>query len=122
MNDTIRTILWILLFTGAVYLTFRYLWPLVLFIILLIVFSILRVRFLAEKSRKEAERIVEEMNEHQSPVFDDLYEESMREERRTPNYQDQLFQESVRRREEPGEIIDVEFTPKEEAVKEKSQV
>ena len=122
MSDTLRTILWILLFGGAIYLTFKYLWPLVLFIILLIVFSVMRVRYLAEKSRKETERIVEEMNERQAPHLEDFYEEAMREERRKPGYQDQLFQESVRRREEPGEIIDVEFTPKEEAAKEKSQV
>ena len=122
MNDTIRTILWVLLFGGAVYLTFRYLWPLVLFILLLIVFSVFRIRRLAERSRREAERIVEEMNERQGPYLEDMYDEAMKEERRTPNYQDQLFQEGIRRREEPGEIIDVEFTPKEEPAKEKSQL
>jgi hypothetical protein len=115
VNDTIRTILWVLLFGGAVYLTFRYLWPLVLFILLLIAFSVFRIRRLAEKSRREAERMVDEMNGHQSPYIEDLYDEAMKEERRTPNYQDQLFQEQVnRRREEAGEIVDVEFTRKEE--------
>lgn len=122
MNDTFRTMIWILLFGGAIYLTFRYLWPLVLFILLLIAFSVLRIRYLARESRKKAERIVEEMNEHQPPYLEDYYNESMREERRAPGYQDQLFQEEVRRREEPGEIIDVEFTPKEEPAKEKSQL
>lgn len=88
-------ILWSFVIGFGIYFTIRYLWPLLLIIAVIAVIGILQLR----RNVKEQEAQMEETLRQQ----------------REPTYQDQLFREQARRRrEEDAEVIDVEFTRKEE--------
>ena len=100
--DSFRLLLWLIVFIAGVYFTIRYLWPLVLVVIVLIAIGMFRMFRATREVRKEAEKAAETLRK----------EESMKEN----SWQSDLFYEqAARKKEEAGEIIDVEFTRKDEA-------
>ena len=102
-SNPLMAVLWAMFFGLGIYLTVRYLWPLLLVIAAMFLFSYLRLR-----------RSIRKEEEHMEQMEEQLYQRP-----REPTYQDELFQEQAQHlREEPGEIVDVEFTRKEENEKE----
>ncbi len=100
MNDRVRTVIYLFLAGFAVFIAVRYFWPLLLILALFAGWQFFRFRKLVGKMENRR-------NEEHA---------------READWQNQLFQESVKRREQQGEIIDVEFKMKENPDKENKQV
>lgn len=109
-SNPVAVILWSILFGFGIYLTIRYLWPLLLLFGLLIMFGVMRLKHEAKQQQKAFREMEDTLRQSE-------------EERFRETYQDQLFREqAARKREEPGEIIDVEFTRKEENGNERQEL
>jgi|GEM_PF-4190675 len=108
MSDRFYEILFGAAIVLCIYLTVKYLWPLILVIALLIAAGIWRTRHLMSKAEKEAR---EAMKEAEAEAEDGEDED-------VPPYEQDLFQEQVQKahaeqRRPEGDIIDAEFTRKE---------
>lgn len=104
-TDSFGLILWMIILAGGVYLTIRYLWPLLLVIATVIAIGWFRLRSLSAKARQEAERMEEELRQTDSSYQNDLF-----------------YEQAARKMEEPGEIVDVEFTRKDEPDREEGRL
>ena len=103
--DSLQLLLWILVFIGGIYLTIRYLWPLVLLILAVIGYGMFRMYLLNKRVREQAEKADEELFSRENSYQDDLF-----------------YEQAARKREESGEVVDVEFTRKEEPEKEEKRI
>ncbi len=100
--DSFRLFLWMIVFIAGLYFTIRYLWPLVLVVIGLIAFGMFRMFKATREVRKEAEKAAEALRNQEAARDNDWQK-------------DLFYEQAARKKEEAGEIIDVEFTRKDEA-------
>lgn len=111
MNNRISEILFAIAIVFGVVLTIKYLWPVILVIALLIAFGIWRARHMMNEAEKEARKSMSQnINENQD----------------VPQYEQDLFQSQVKeaqnRQARPqGDIIDAEFTRKDEQKEEEQE-
>lgn len=96
MTDVIFMIFWTAAMAIALYLTVRYLWPLLLVAVLVALGGVHRRRKAVRQMEKEYEKAREE------------------------TLADQVFYQQVRKREEAPVVIDAEFTPVEEEKQEQA--
>ena len=103
--DSFQLLLWILVFIGGIYLTIRYLWPLVLIILAIIGFGLFWVYLLNKQVKEEARKAEEELFSRPNSYQNDLF-----------------YEQAAKKREESGEVVDVEFTRKEESDQEEKRI
>lgn len=97
MNTTLRTIVYAALAVLCIYLVFRYLWPLILILVLFAAAGIWRTRQMVKKTEEEARKQMQE--EAGSPSADSLFTKDST---------------------AAGSVIDAEFTEKPAAEKQNS--
>jgi len=110
VTDAVRTFLAALATAFAVYIAVRYFWPLLLVLLAAGAFFVFRVKRMASQAQKQMEDAQRQMYQGETNYYS---QETL---------QDQLFQQSLKKAEAPGEIVDVEFTMKEKPDGEKKQV
>ena len=102
MTDAVRTFLAALATAFAVYIAVRYFWPLLLVLLAAGAFFVFRVKRMAKEARKQMEEAQRQMYQGDTNYY------------RQESLQDQLFQQSLKKTQEQGEIVDVEFKMKDE--------
>ena len=114
-NDPIRTVLWAVLTIAGIVLGIAIFWPLLIMIAIAVAVMVLRLRHTVKRAEQELFEQMNRMNGGYGFDSSDSMQRPMREENAL-SYQNDLFQESVKRAERmEGEIVDVEFTRKEPA-------
>lgn len=109
MNEAVRTFLATLVTAFVIYIAVRYFWPLLLVLFAAGAFFVYRVKRMTKDAQKQMEDAQQQMFQ-EDRTFQS--QESL---------QDQLFQQSMKKAQEPGEIVDVEFRMKDEPYGEKKQ-
>ena len=109
MTEAVRTVLATVVTAFVIYIAVRYFWPLLLVLCLAAAFFVFRVKRMTKEAQKQMEEAQRQMFQGETNYYS---QESL---------QDQLFQQSLKKAEEPGEIVDVEFRMKDEPDGEKKQ-
>ncbi|MCH4207172.1 MAG: hypothetical protein LKF50_02580 [Solobacterium sp.] len=117
MSDRVFEVLISIGIIFCIYLTIKYLWPLILVIVLLIVFGVWRSRHIMKQAEDEARKAMGE----------DIHVDSAEEDTQdVPQYEQDLFHAQVNEARNKdlrpkGDIIDAEFTRKDEQKEEEQE-